>query len=142
MDATEASERAQRLTDEALSEAGLEDPRPGYRKLLLHLKGLDAAAFEEATHRFNETLVPDVASGSVAALEAWLAYARWLCERIRAGRIVAIDGSGRATDGAETLAADTVLIHLPDEPAAPAIVLATPSRPTPSQKATVELLAR
>lgn len=141
MDATEASGKAQRLTDEALTEAGLEDPRPMYRRLLIHLKGLDAQAFEEATRQFNETLVPEVADGSVPPLEAWLAYGRWLCDRIRPGKVVAIDGSGRAVSDVETLAADEVVLHLPDEKGA-AFVLATPVRPTPSQQATVELLAR
>jgi len=142
VDAAEATERVQNLTAEALGDAGLEDPRPAYRKLLVHLKSIDADGFAEATRRFNEILVPDVANGSVPPLEAWLTYARWVCDRIRPGRIVAIDMSGRALDDADRLAADTVLIHLPDEASATAIVLATPSRPSASQQATVELLGR
>ena len=142
MESSQASETARRLTDEALQEAGLEDPRPAYRRLMVHLKGTDAEAFEEAARRFNETLVPDVADGSVPPLEAWFAYATWLCGRIRPGRVMAIDGSGRATDDAQTLAPGAVLLHMPDEASAPVIVLATPSAPTPSQQATVELLAR
>ena len=142
MESTPASETARRLTDEALRDAGLEDPRPGYRRLMVHLKGVDASAFDEASRRFAETLVPDVAGGLVPPLEAWLGYATWLCERIRPGRIVAVDGTGRATDGAAALAAQTVLLHLPDDASAPAIVVGMPSRPTPSQQVTVELLAR
>ena len=38
---------------------------PAYRRLMVHLKSLDASAFEEATGRFSETLVPEVAAGSV-----------------------------------------------------------------------------
>lgn len=142
MDADQAAVRARQLTDEALRDADLDDPRPAYRRLMIHLKGTDEAAFEEATRRFNETLVPDVASESVPPLEAWFGYATWLCEKIRPGSAVAIDGSGRATNETATLAAGTVVLHLPDEVSAPALLLAMPASPTPSQQVTVELLAR
>ena len=142
MESSPASEKARRLTDEALSDAGLEDPRPAYRRLMVHLKSADASAFEEATRRFNETLVPDVADGRVPPLEAWLAYASWLCDRIRPGKIIAVDDSGRASDGPAALSAGTVLLHLPDDASAPAIVVGMPSEPTASQQVTVELLAR
>lgn len=142
MGTDQAGERARQLTDEALREADLEDPRPGYRRLMIHLKGIDGSTFEEATRRFNETLVPDVATGSVAPLEAWFGYATWLCDRIRPGSVVAIDTSGRATNEASALKHGTVLLHMPDDAAAPAFLLAMPSSPSPSQQATVELLAR
>jgi len=142
MDTDQTGERARQLTDDALREADLEDPRPAYRRLIMHLKGIDGSAFEEATRRFNETLVPDVATGSVSPLEAWFDYATWLCDRIRPGSVVAIDASGRATNEASTLKAGTVLLHMPDDAAATALVLAMPSSPSPNQQVTVELLAR
>ena len=48
-------------TDEALESAGLADMRPAYRRLLVRLKGVDPAAFEEASSRYRDDLEPAIA---------------------------------------------------------------------------------
>lgn len=139
-----SDDEATRRTDRALEVAGLADMRPAYRKLLVRLKRVDPAGFEEATRRYREDLEPAVASADVDPLAAWLEYGRWIAERIAAGRAVAIDTSGRARplepQAPDQL--DSLVIHLPDDERASAIVLATPREPSQPQRVTADLLVR
>ena len=135
--------RADARLEAALAAAPWRDPRPYLRRLLKHLKERDLAAFERALAYFDSTLVPAVA-GEADPLAEWLEYGRVLCSLAGAGRIVAIDGSGRAAEAEAEAEGDALpgglLLYLPDDPEAPAAVLRCPRDATPAQEASVELL--
>ncbi len=139
-----SDERLARITEQALERARLADMRPLYRKLLVRLKGRDPEAFQQATRRYEEELVPAIASGEADPLAEWLAYGRWIAEKLGPGELVAIDGSGRASPfepgtGPEPGA---LLLHLPHADRVPAIALAVPADPSVAQRVTTELLVR
>jgi len=142
MDDTAAAELATRRTDEALRSAAITDPRPTYRALLRDLKATDLEGFEQATRKYRTELVPSVAEEQSDPLTAWLEYGRWIAQRARPGKVVAIDGSGRARPAPADAApdGDALLLHVPGDARARAIALATPLEPTDSQRVTVELL--
>lgn len=138
-----AEDRLDRLTEAALDQAGLADLRPLYRNLLLRLKGRDPEAFEEATRRYHGELVPALQSGNADPLREWLAYGRWLAQRLVPGEVVAVDPSGRARPlpPSDLPKPAELLLHLPHEDRTPALALALPREPTVPQQVTAELLA-
>ena len=129
-------------TDEALESAGLADMRPAYRRLLVRLKGVDPAAFEEASRRYRDELEPAIAGGDIDPITAWLGYGVWLAGLFADGRVLAIDATGRARplDPATAPDAGTMVLHIPDDDRAPATLLAVPSAPSEPQRETAELL--
>lgn len=131
--------RADARLDAALTAAPWRDPRPYLRRMLKHLKERDPAAFERALAHFDSTLVPAVA-GDADPLAEWLEYGRVLCSLAGPGRIVAIDGSGRAAEGEGETPPDALLLYLPEDPEVQAAVLRCPRDATPAQEASVELL--
>ena len=137
-------DEARRRTDLALEAAGLADMRPAYRKLLVRLKRVDPASFEEATRRYREDLEPSVASAEVDPVTAWLGYGRWLAGLIAAGHAVSIDRSGRSRPlgPGGAVESDSLVLHLPDDGGAAAILLAAPREPSQSQRITADLLVR
>jgi hypothetical protein len=130
--------------DEALEREGLADPRPLYRKLLLRLKNSDPEAFQEATRRYEEQLVPALAEEGADPVAAWISYGRWVAERLEPGKVVAVDQEGRArpVETNPTPGPRDLLLYVPHEGRAPAIALAFPREPSEAQKATAELLVR
>ena len=130
--------RADARLEAALATAPWREPRHDLRPTLRHLKERDPAAFERALAHFEHTLVPAVA-GDGDPLGEWLEYGRVLGSLVGAGRVVAIDGTGRAAEG-DGAAPDALLLHLPDAPEAPAVVLRCPRDATPAQAASMELL--
>lgn len=132
----EAGERRYRA---ALERHGLRDVQPLYRELLLRLKAADPDLYRRAVTRYEEEVVPRL-EGEEEPLAVWVGYGAWLAARLQAGRVVAIDESGRAetVDGDPPLG--PLLLHLPDERDVPATVLALPADPSPPQRTTVELL--
>jgi hypothetical protein len=139
-----SDEAVRRLTDEALEASELADMRPAYRKLLMRLKQVRPDEFEEASRRYKEDLEPSVASGDVDPIAAWLDYGRWLASRLAEGRALSIDRSGRARpyDPDSDSAHEGLVLHLPDDDRASAVLLATPNDPSPPQQVTLDLLAR
>lgn len=139
-----SDDRAGTLTEESLALAGLADMRPAYRKLLVRLKQESPSSFEEASRRYREDLEPAIASGDVTPISAWLGYGTWLAAQFTEGRALAIDPTGRARtfDPASELTAGTMVLYLPEDDRAPAILLAVPTAPTESQKETADLLVR
>ena len=131
--------RADARLEAALAESPWRDPRPYLRHALKQLKERDPAAFERALAHFDATLIPAVAAEADPMAE-WLEYGRLLGSLAGTGRVVAIDGSGRAATPESTPAADSLLLHLPDAPEAPAVVLRCPRDATPAQEASMELL--
>lgn len=132
--------RADARLERALETAAIRDPRPLLRPVLRQLKERDDAAFRSALHHYDNVLLPAVA-GTGDAVSEWRAYARLLATLAGAGRTVAVDGSGRAaTVSADAAPESALLLHLPDDGAAPTVVLHCPRDPTPAQEASLELL--
>jgi len=125
--------------EEALEARGLADPRALYRDLLRRLRQDDPAAYEEAVRRYERDL--GGAAGGERPVEAWIAYGRWLAERLCPGRDVAVDREGRARELAEgEVPEGALLLHLPEKRNVRALTLSLPVDPTPPQDATRELL--
>ncbi|MEJ2483000.1 MAG: hypothetical protein P8049_07770 [Gemmatimonadota bacterium] len=133
--------RGNRRTADALERAGLDDPRPALRDLLRELRAGDPDAFVEATRRYEETLVPEIASDDHDPLAAWLAYGCWLADRLCPGEAVEIDATGRATPAREAPLEGRLYLHLPSDPKRRALVLFAPREPSLPQRETIALLA-
>lgn len=131
--------RADERLESALPGTGLRDPRPFYRPVLKHLRDRDADAFARALDHFESVLVPALAAGA-DALEGWLDYGVLLADAVGPGRLVEVDGTGRARAVGDPASAAGLLLHLPDDPGAPALLLRYPAASSPAQDATVELL--
>lgn len=136
--ADEASSRTQK----ALEAGGFADMRPAYRAMLRHLKKQDAARFGEATRRYEEELVPALTDGERDPIAAWAEYGAWLAGETQPGRLLRLDASGLAVDADPDPLPGHVLLYLPDAEREPAIPLLLPADLSPSQQATLKLLAR
>ncbi len=132
-------QRAETRLEAALAAAGLQDSRPGLRARLKHLKAEDDVAFREAVRRYEEEIVPALADGP-APLDAWLGFARMLGELCGAGRLVAVDASGRSVSFDGPYHPGSLVLYLPDDPTAPALEAALPQTLTAPQRATSDLL--
>lgn len=124
----------------ALDRLGLRDVRPLYRALLKRLKTEDPDAYADAVRRFEEEVRPALeASGD--PLGEWLAYGRWLAERLAPGRDVAVDPTGRSRELGDALPPEgALLLHLPDGTRRRALELGLPAEPTEFQQEARELL--
>ena len=131
-----AKSRAEARTAETIERGPYQDFREGYRERLRWLKEARPEAFGRALSAY-ETLVSDIAQGS-DPMERWLEYGRQLGELSGRGKVVGIDGSGRAVKEEP----GQLLIHLPDEIGVPALPLAIPRDLSAAQKSTLDLLVR
>jgi hypothetical protein len=129
---------AEARTRDAILAGPYEDFREAYRDRLRWLKDARPAAFTTALAHY-ESLVENIAQGT-DPLRAWLQYGRQLGELSGAGKVHAIDASGRSLS--PTGAADEMLLHLPDDISVPALALAVPRTFSDHQKATLDLLVR
>jgi hypothetical protein len=118
-----------------LEAAGLVDPRAAYRERLRMLRELNPAAFEEAL-RLHEAVV--ARAGAESALAAWIDFGCRLGELTSPGVTVQIDEAGRSSPFASGVTG--LVVHLPEDAGAPAMAVAVPSRPTPAQQASLDLL--
>jgi len=137
----EIRERAMARLEQALTGAGVEDPRGFYRARLRDLRERDPGALAESVRYYEEVLLPRVADEGSDPLAEWLEYGRRLAELGEPGRLIEVDAGGRARpyDGRST-PRDRLILHLPDDPRVPAFVLGMPRDPSPAQRATFELL--
>lgn len=129
-------------TETAFEAGGYADMRPVYRAILKRLKQKDAVLFDEATARYQETLVPALADGEIDPISAWVEYGAWLARKLATGRLVRLDESGFATNCEAAPAPGQVLLYLPDEKGESAIPLLQPVEPSVAQKAALGLLVR
>ena len=136
----DAKELIERRSEEAFARSGWRDPRADFRGMLRQLRERDAAAFESAVKEYEARVASRLGDASVDPVAAWLDYGRRLAMLIGGGRTVAVDADGRSTpdEGGD---APALLLHLPAEEAAAAIVVAEPREPTAAQRATIALLA-
>lgn len=130
---------ADRILEEALERAGARDPREFYRDRLRTLKETNPEGYQSAVRYYRDTLIPSVASGEADPLEAWTEYGRTLAEAVARGRTVTIDGTGQAHPY-EGPVGDHLILHLPDDGGAKALLVGLPPEPTPAQRATYAVL--
>lgn len=128
------------VLEAALEAAGARDPREFYRERLRDLKRADPDAYESAVSYYRETLIPRVASGDVDPLAAWTEYGRRLAAALAPGRTVSVDGTGLARDYGEEEVPDQLVLHLPHEKGARALLVGLPPSLTPAQHATYRVL--
>lgn len=133
-----ARARGDARLDEAAAARGYADPRPPLRERLRLLKETHPDAFERARRHFEEQVVVALAEAP-DPLAAWLDYAAFLAGLTAAGRMLAVDASGRATPYAEP-SPGALILHVPDDTAAPVLVAASPITPSAAQQATLDLL--
>jgi hypothetical protein len=133
-------DRADARFARALEATGARDPRDHLRGRLRQLRADDAAAYRKATAYYEETLIPSVAGDDSDPLAEWLEFARVLAELTVPGRAVQIDPTGRADDYARPVPGDALVLHLPENPATPAILLGAPRKLSPAQRAAYDLL--
>lgn len=134
-------DRARRLAERALAEAGFADPRPLYRDLLRRLREADPDGFRDAAAHYEAELLPAIAERDADPVEAWLAYGAGIAERLAPGEVVAVDPTGRARPaGAGAPAPGALVLHLPND-GSRALLLLAPREPSEPQDATVALLA-
>lgn len=133
------TEKADRALDAALEAAGARDPREFYRERLRELKRAKPEAYETAVAYYRDTLIPEVADGTVDPIEAWTEYGRRLATALAPGRTVSIDETGLAHEyrGASP---DRLVLHLPEEKGARALLVGLPPTLTDAQRATYRVL--
>ena len=126
---TDLAARAEKLLEEALERAGARDPREFYRERLRELKASNPDGYAQAIAYYKDTLIPEVASGESDPLECWTEYGRRLAEAVAPGRTVSVDPSGLAQPF-EPPAGDGLILHLPDESGAKALLVGLPPEPS------------
>ncbi len=138
----DANKRADRALEGALERAGARDPREFYRERLRELKAANPEGYEDAVSYYRDSLIPDIASGGVEPIAAWTEYGRRLASALAPGRTVAVDGSGRAHPYETPAPPDRLILHLPDDKSARALLVGLPPEPTPAQRAAYDVLVR
>jgi hypothetical protein len=130
---------ADNALEAALAATGARDPREFYRERLRELKRLRPDEYEAAVAYYSETLIPEVARGARDPLEAWTEYGRRLAAALAPGRTVGIDETGRAHPwlGSER---DRLVLHLPDDNGARALLVGLPPTLSDAQRATYDVL--
>jgi hypothetical protein len=130
---------AEQALEAALAQSGARDPREFYRERLRELKRLRPDEYQSAVSYYTQTLLPDVAERRRDPLLAWTEYGRRLAEALAPGRTVAVDQTGRARPY-DSSAVVSLVLHLPDDGGARALLVALPRRLSPAQRATYDLL--
>jgi hypothetical protein len=137
--ATEDKARAEARLETALAQSGLEDPRPAYRERLRSLRESSTSAFEQALRHYEEQTLVALA-GDADPIAAWVEYGRVLGELTASGRLLQVDSEGRATPYAAPPARDLLVLHVPEDTAAPILAAAVPRAASAAQRATYAML--
>jgi len=132
--------RADERLSETLETTGAPDPRAHCRALLKHLRSRNESAYAEAVAHYRTRVLPAVAGPDQDPLTEWIAYGVRIAELGYSGRTVIVDGSGRSRPYAASRAAGEIVLHLPEDQRARALVVSLPSSPTPAQRAALDLL--
>lgn len=136
----DTTQEADRRLEDALEARGARDPREFYRERLRELKGRSPDGYQEAVSYYRDTLIPEVAAGSVDPLEAWTRYGRRLAEATTPGRTVAVDATGKAHPWSDPPLLDHLILHLPDDAGERALLVGLPADLTEAQRATYDVL--
>jgi hypothetical protein len=117
----------------------LADPREEYRDRLRGLRDANPAVFEGARRHYETEVLPALA-GDGDAVECWIEYGGWLADLSAPGKLLEIDGAGRARPWSGPPKAGTLVLHVPDDRSAAAMATAMPLDPTAPQRAAYDLL--
>lgn len=134
--------RAEQRLEEALNATGARDPRDYYRERLRALREQDRSLYDQAVSHYKDVLIPSIAGGDTDPLAAWTEYGRRLAELASPGRTLTLDGSGRAAAYAKPVDPAHLVLHLPDSPRGPSLLVALPAELTPAQRAAYEWLVQ
>lgn len=134
-----ARESADGLLEAALEKMGARDPRAVCRERLRDLKGIDAAAFEQAVQHYRDRLLPAIVAGD-EPFTAWIEYGRTIAGLTCEGRTVAIDRTGLAREYSTPADPEALVLHLPRGGRGRALLVARPRDPSQAQQATCDLL--
>ena len=135
----ESKDAVERRTEQAFERTGWQDPRAHYRALLRRLKQSETTRYDAAVQAYRSSVEARLQDVNADPVAAWLEYGRRLAELMAGGRAVRIDRDGVAAAD-EPGTEPTLLLQLPADESAPAIVIALPREPSPAQRATVVLL--
>jgi hypothetical protein len=130
---------ADRNLADAVARLRLADPRPAYRERLRFLKDRSAETYARALEHYEHMVLPELANGN-SAMETWIQYGATLAGYTASGRLLSIDATGRAVKYAPPVQEGILVLHVPDDHAAPVLIAASPAAPTPAQQATMDLL--
>jgi len=139
MTAEDRKARAEARLETALTHSGLEDPRPAYRERLRSLRETSTSAFEQALRHYEDQTLAALA-GEADPIEAWVEYGRVLGELTAPGRLLQVDAEGRASSYAPPPAAHLLVLHVPEDSAAPILAAAVPRAASAAQRATYAML--
>ncbi|HEX8392632.1 MAG TPA: hypothetical protein VF665_09780 [Longimicrobium sp.] len=134
--------RADERFARALEQSGARDPRNFFRDWMRDLKARDAEAYRRALAYFNDVLIPTVADEESDPVAEWLEYGRVLAELSTPGRAMQFDATGRATPYARPVPPDHMVLHVPEQATAPALVLGIPPKLSTHQRAAYDLLVK
>jgi len=130
---------ADKALETALTESGARDPREFYRERLRELKRANSTEYESAVAYYRDTLIPDIAGGVRDPLDAWTEYGRRLAAALAPGRTVSLDETGLAHEYDQP-DRDRLVLHLPDEKGARALLVGLPASLSTAQKAAYDVL--
>lgn len=136
---SELAAAADRALEAALARVGARDPRSFCRERLRELKQANPKEYEAAVAYYTHTLIPEVASGRTDPLAAWTEYGRRLAHALAPGRTVSIDETGRA-HAYEAHLPGRLVLHLPEDKGARALLVGLPPVLSDAQRATYDLL--
>jgi hypothetical protein len=139
---TELRARAETRLAEAAAALDLADPRAPLRDRLRQLREQQPDAFERAVAHYEQTVLRALAAAGTDAdaIAAWLDYGLFVGRLTSNGRLTAIDATGRATPWRQGLEPGSLVLFLPEDTGAPALVAAGPRQPSAAQHATLALL--
>ena len=132
---------AEQALEAALATSGGRDPRDFYRERLRELKQVNPESYRAAVTYYREVLIPAVASGAGNPLDAWIEYGRTLAEALAPGRTVSIDETGKSHNY-EGVDSSGLILHLPQETAARALLVSLPVTMSSAQRATYDVLVK
>ena len=132
---------AEQALEAALATSGGRDPRDFYRERLRELKQVNPESYRAAVTYYREVLIPEVASGASNPLDAWIEYGRTLAEALAPGRTVSIDETGKSHNY-EGVDSSGLILHLPQETAARALLVSLPVTMSSAQRATYDVLVK
>lgn len=135
-------ERADERFASAVAATGAKDPRDYYRDRLRELRARDAKAYARAVDYYENRLLPAVAEEGSDPLTEWMEYGRLLASLTAEGQTTQIDPTGRALPYSPPVPVDHLVLHMPVSSRDAVQVVGLPTRLSPAQRATYELLVK
>jgi hypothetical protein len=134
----QVTQQADKNLEAALEATGARDPREFYRDRLRELKQANPDGYNGAVAYYRETLLPAVAEGTSAPLDAWTEYGKRLAEALAPGRTVSVDETGRSHEY-EGPSVKHLILHVPTGKGR-ALLVGLPAELSPAQRATYDVL--